>query len=67
MNTTAIRTKVAEYISFGFTMSEAFENIKDAARVRSRKTNVVAEARAAAAERTGVEQLSWADVKFGKR
>jgi hypothetical protein len=67
MNTTEIRTKVAEYLAIGFTTKEAFCHIKDAARVRSRKTNMVAEARAAAAERTGVEQLSWAEVKFGKR
>ena len=67
MNTTEIRKKIADYIEIGFTMTEAFACIKDASRVRSRKTSKVAESFAEAAERTGVEQLSYAEIKFGKK
>lgn len=67
MTTTEIRTKVAAYMEVGFTMKEAFACIKDAARVRSRKTSKVAEAMARAEERTGIERLSYGDMKWGKR
>jgi len=67
MNTLEIRTKVANYIQAGFTMSEAFKNMKEAKRGSSRKPNMVAEARGRAAERTGVEILSYGDMKWGKR
>lgn len=38
MNTTEIRNKVAMYMELGFTMSEAFFNIKDSARVRAKRS-----------------------------
>ena len=36
-------------------------------RVRSRKTNRVAESRAKLADVTGIEQASFAEIKFGKQ
>lgn len=71
MTITEIRSKVAEYMRVGFTMEEAFSNIRDAARERSRKTNKVAEARAAASEKNGTTEYgsfgkSWANNKWGK-
>lgn len=67
MNTTEIRKKVADYMEVGFTMSEAFANIKDAARTRSRKTNKVAEARARAEEKTGTMNYGWSGKEYGNR
>lgn len=38
MNTTEIRKKVADYMAVGFTMSEAFFNIKDNMRQRAKRS-----------------------------
>lgn len=38
MNTTEIRKKVAEYMEVGFTLKEAFANIKDSLRVRTKRS-----------------------------
>ena len=38
MNTTEIRKKVAAYMEVGFTMSEAFANIKDSSRIRAKRS-----------------------------
>lgn len=67
MNTLEIRKKVAEYMRVGFTMKEAFANIKDAARTRSRKTNKVAEAKAASEERNGTANYGWSGKEYGNR
>lgn len=65
MNTTEIRKKVSDYMEVGFTMAEAFEAIKDAARTRSRKTNQVAEAKAASEERNGTAKYGWDGKSYG--
>lgn len=65
MNTTEIRKKVNGYMEVGFTMSEAFKYIKESARGTSRKTNKVAEARAAAEERNGTTRYGWDGKSYG--
>ena len=40
MNTTEIRKKVAEYMEVGFTLKEAFANIKDSLRVRTKRSGL---------------------------
>jgi hypothetical protein len=44
---------------------DLFMNVHFQLRARSRKTTKVGEARAKTAEITGVEQKSWAEIKFG--
>lgn len=62
-----IRKKVAEYMEVGFTMSEAFADIKDAERTRSRKTNKAAEAKASSEERRGTTSYGWDGKNYGNR
>lgn len=51
----------------GFTMSEAFANIKDSLRERSRKTNKVAEAKAANEESNGTAIYGQFGKEYGNR
>ena len=67
-NTTAIRTKVANYIGFGFTMKEAFKMIKEAAfeaKFAPRKTNRVAEAMGRVNEKNG--DYGFSGKEYGNR
>lgn len=66
MNTTEIRKKVADYMEVGFTMNEAFANMKDAAR-KSRKTSKVADAIAASQERAGTLEYGFSGKEYGNR
>jgi hypothetical protein len=67
MSTTTIRNKVQAYMEVGFTMTEAFRNIKDAQREVGRKTNKVAEARAKAEEKNGTTQYGNFGKEYGNR
>lgn len=67
MNTLEIRTKVAEYMRVGFTMKEAFFNIKDSARVSSRKVNKVAQAKSDLQEKNGTTEYGWSGKEYGNR
>jgi len=51
----------------GFTMSEAFANIKDAARKVSRKTSKVVDAIAASQERAGTLNYGFSGKEYGNR
>lgn len=66
MKTLEIRKKVAAYMDCGFTMSEAFVNIKDAAR-KSRKTSKVADAIAASQQRAGTYEYGNFGKEYGNR
>lgn len=56
MNTTEIRKKVSDYMEVGFTMSEAFANIKDSLRERRKKSgHKLAEVVGTKASREGLE------------
>ena len=46
---------------------DLFSDVHFQLRERSRKTSKVAEAMAAKEERTGIERLSYGDMKWGKR
>lgn len=63
MNTSEIRKRVANQMAVGFTMAEAFANIKQANRSLGRKVSVVAESRAKAEEANGTTQYG----NFGKQ
>ena len=67
MNTTEIRNKVKSQMEVGFTMSEAFENLKEAKRTSGRKVNKVAEARARAEEANGTTQYGAFGKEYGNR
>lgn len=66
MTITEIRKKVADYMEVGFTMKEAFVNMKDAAR-KSRKTTKTADAIAASQERAGTLEYGYSGKEYGNR
>ena len=71
MNTTAIRNKVKSQMEVGFTMQEAFQNVRENMRTAGTKTNKVAEARAKAQEANGTYEYGnfgkeYANRKFAK-
>ena len=66
MNTLKIREKVAGYMEVGFTMSEAFANIKDAAKKSSKLTST-ADAIANIQERSGNAKYGWNGKEYGNR
>ena len=56
MNTAEIRKEVAKYMEVGFTMSEAFFNIKDSLRERRKRSgHKLAEVVGTKAQREGLE------------
>jgi len=67
MNTTAIRNQVKAQMEVGFTMSEDFENLKEAKRTSGRKVSKVAESRARAEEANGTTQYGNFGKEFGNR
>lgn len=65
INTTAIRTKISQYMEVGFTMKEAFDNMRWDRKTSGRKYSIVAEARAKAEEATGTYQYGWDGKSYG--
>ena len=62
MTYTEIKNKIAAYVEVGFTQKEAFANLRDSLRERSRKSSKIADAQARAAEANGTYQYG----NFGK-
>lgn len=67
MNTSAIRSQVAKYMEVGFTMSEAFKNMKLAKREAGRKSSKLADSRARAEEANGTTQYGNFGKEYGNR
>ena len=65
MTIAEIRNRVADYMKAGFTMKEAFQNMKNEAKTSNRKTNKVAEAKAASEERNGTTKYGWDGKSYG--
>ena len=66
MNTTEIRTKVASYMEVGFTISEAFEGIRNAKRNEGKKETITDKI-AASQQRTATYEYGFTGKEYGTR